>query len=296
MAAPCRSRTAVGEWSSDVIDRALAEDLGAAASTSRPLRPSRPTLLGSADLVARQPGVRGRIARGRAAGPREGQRRTAEHRVRERRRRAGRRPGRGAGHRAGSGARSAHGRADRPEPARPPVRGRHPHPALGRRGGGHRRAVIRDTRKTTPGLRALEKYAVRMGGGVNHRMSLSDAAPGQGQPRRRGRRGRRRVRRWSAPPYPELPIEVEVDTVEQARAVIDAGADLVLLDNMSPDGHADGRRLRGTTRRPAGGVRRAHPRPGARGRRDRRRLPLGRRADALGRPCSTSGSISSRHP
>ena len=48
--------------------------------------------------------------------------------------------------------------------------------ALGGRAGGHRRRGSRDTRKTTPGLRALEKYAVRCGGGVNHRMSLSDAA------------------------------------------------------------------------------------------------------------------------
>ncbi|HEV7205763.1 MAG TPA: carboxylating nicotinate-nucleotide diphosphorylase [Jatrophihabitans sp.] len=94
-------------------------------------------------------------------------------------------------------------------------------------------AAIRDTRKTMPGLRALEKYAVRCGGGVNHRMSLSDAAlvkdnhvvaaGGVVEAFRRVRTA-----------HPDLPLEIEVDTVEQAREVIDAGADLVLLDNMGP--------------------------------------------------------------
>ena len=95
-------------------------------------------------------------------------------------------------------------------------------------------AAVRDTRKTLPGLRALEKYAVRCGGGVNHRMSLSDAAlvkdnhvvaAGGVVP------AFDRVRAA----YPGLPIEIEVDTLEQACAVIDAGADLVLLDNMGLD-------------------------------------------------------------
>jgi nicotinate-nucleotide pyrophosphorylase (carboxylating) len=94
-------------------------------------------------------------------------------------------------------------------------------------------AQIRDTRKTLPGLRALQKYAVVCGGGVNHRMSLSDAAlvkdnhvvaAGGVVP------AFERVRAA----WPGLPIEIEVDTVEQAREVIDAGADLVLLDNMNP--------------------------------------------------------------
>jgi nicotinate-nucleotide pyrophosphorylase (carboxylating) len=93
-------------------------------------------------------------------------------------------------------------------------------------------AVIRDTRKTLPGLRALEKYAVRCGGGVNHRMSLSDAglvkdnhvlAAG----------GAAHAFELVRAAWPGLPIEVEVDTVAQAREVVDAGADLVLLDNMS---------------------------------------------------------------
>ena len=96
------------------------------------------------------------------------------------------------------------------------------------------RARIRDTRKTLPGLRVLQKYAVRCGGGFNHRMSLSDAvlvkdnhiAAAGGV-----LAAFDAVRRA----HPELPIEVEADTVEQARALIDAGAELVLLDNMAPD-------------------------------------------------------------
>ena len=95
-------------------------------------------------------------------------------------------------------------------------------------------AVIRDTRKTTPGLRILEKYAVRCGGGRNHRMSLSDAAlvkdnhivaaGGVDE-------AFAAVRRTAA----GLPIEIEVDTIDQLRTALRAGADVVLLDNMSPD-------------------------------------------------------------
>ena len=95
-------------------------------------------------------------------------------------------------------------------------------------------ARIRDTRKTTPGLRALEKHAVRCGGGVNHRMSLSDAAlvkdnhvvaaGGVGAAFAAVRER-----------FPGVPVEVECDTVEQVREVLGAGADLVLLDNMTTD-------------------------------------------------------------
>ncbi|MCX5195845.1 carboxylating nicotinate-nucleotide diphosphorylase [Streptomyces sp. NBC_00249] len=93
-------------------------------------------------------------------------------------------------------------------------------------------ARVRDTRKTTPGLRSLEKYAVRCGGGVNHRMSLSDAAlvkdnhvvaaGGVAQAFKAVREA-----------FPEVPVEVEVDTMHQVREVVDAGADLILLDNFS---------------------------------------------------------------
>jgi len=92
---------------------------------------------------------------------------------------------------------------------------------------------VRDTRKTTPGLRSLEKYAVRSGGGVNHRMSLSDAAlvkdnhviaaGGVAQAFKAVREA-----------FPDVPIEVEVDTLHQLREVLDAGADLILLDNFTP--------------------------------------------------------------
>ncbi|MFJ8061764.1 carboxylating nicotinate-nucleotide diphosphorylase [Streptomyces sp. NPDC096142] len=94
-------------------------------------------------------------------------------------------------------------------------------------------AKVRDTRKTTPGLRALEKYAVRCGGGVNHRMSLSDAAlvkdnhvvaaGGVAQAFKAVREA-----------FPDVAIEVEVDTLHQLRDVLDAGADLILLDNFTP--------------------------------------------------------------
>ena len=94
-------------------------------------------------------------------------------------------------------------------------------------------ARIRDTRKTMPGLRALEKYAVRCGGGVNHRMSLSDAALIKDN---HVAAAGGVVAAFDAvrSAYPELELEVEADTVVQAREVIDAGAHLVLLDNMSP--------------------------------------------------------------
>ena len=94
-------------------------------------------------------------------------------------------------------------------------------------------ARIRDTRKTLPGLRTLEKYAVQCGGGMNHRMSLSDAALVKDNHVAAAGgvvAAFDLVRRQ----YPGLPLEVEVDTFAQAREVIDAGADLVLLDNMSP--------------------------------------------------------------
>ncbi|WP_394813011.1 carboxylating nicotinate-nucleotide diphosphorylase [Streptomyces boetiae] len=96
------------------------------------------------------------------------------------------------------------------------------------------RTRVRDTRKTTPGLRALEKYAVRCGGGVNHRMSLSDAAlikdnhvlaaGGVAEAFRRVREE-----------FPGVPVEVEVDRLDQLEAVLAEGADLVLLDNFTPE-------------------------------------------------------------
>ncbi|MCW2608087.1 MAG: nicotinate-nucleotide pyrophosphorylase [Frankiales bacterium] len=95
-------------------------------------------------------------------------------------------------------------------------------------------ARIRDTRKTTPGLRALEKHAVVMGGGVNHRMSLSDAALVKDN-HVVAAGGVAQAFDLVRTTFPGLAVEVECDTVEQVREVLDAGADLVLLDNMSDD-------------------------------------------------------------
>jgi nicotinate-nucleotide pyrophosphorylase (carboxylating) len=94
-------------------------------------------------------------------------------------------------------------------------------------------AKVRDTRKTTPGLRALEKYAVRCGGGVNHRMSLSDAALVKDN-HVIAAGGVAEAFKAVRDRFPELPIEVEVDTLDQVREVLDAGADLILLDNFTP--------------------------------------------------------------
>jgi nicotinate-nucleotide pyrophosphorylase (carboxylating) len=93
-------------------------------------------------------------------------------------------------------------------------------------------ARIRDTRKTTPGLRALEKAAVVVGGGVNHRMSLSDAALVKDNHVVAAggvTAAFEAVRRT----FPGLDVEVECDTLAQVSDVVAAGADLVLLDNMS---------------------------------------------------------------
>ncbi|MCA1710772.1 MAG: carboxylating nicotinate-nucleotide diphosphorylase [Actinobacteria bacterium] len=92
-------------------------------------------------------------------------------------------------------------------------------------------AHVRDTRKTTPGLRLLEKYAVRCGGGVNHRMALSDAALVKDN-HVVAAGGVAAAFDAVRAQFPDLEVEVECDTVEQVREVVAAGADLVLLDNM----------------------------------------------------------------
>ena len=93
------------------------------------------------------------------------------------------------------------------------------------------KTAIRDTRKTTPGLRELEKYAVRMGGGLNHRMNLSDqalikdnhiAAAGSVS------EAINRVKKAA----PGALIEVEVDTLEQLKEALQCSVEIVLLDNM----------------------------------------------------------------
>ncbi|MGB9364720.1 MAG: carboxylating nicotinate-nucleotide diphosphorylase, partial [Xanthobacteraceae bacterium] len=100
----------------------------------------------------------------------------------------------------------------------------------------HTRARVCCTRKTTPGLRALQKYAVRCGGGFNHRFGLDDAilikdnhiaiAGGIAAVLQRAKTVAGHL----------VKIEIEVDTLDQLREVLDAGgADVALLDNMSPD-------------------------------------------------------------
>ncbi len=105
------------------------------------------------------------------------------------------------------------------------------------------KARIVDTRKSTPGLRVLEKYAVRMGGGHNHRFNLSDgvlikdnhiAAAG-------GISNAINAARQAAPHV--MKIEVEAETLEQVQQALDAGADVIMLDNMSNELMSDAVRL-----------------------------------------------------
>jgi nicotinate-nucleotide pyrophosphorylase (carboxylating) len=96
------------------------------------------------------------------------------------------------------------------------------------------RITVLDTRKTTPGLRTLEKYAVRVGGGTNHRVGLFDAflikdnhvrlAGGVAAAVRRARTAR-----------PDLPVEVEAQSLPEVDEAIAARADTVLVDNLSLD-------------------------------------------------------------
>jgi nicotinate-nucleotide pyrophosphorylase (carboxylating) len=92
------------------------------------------------------------------------------------------------------------------------------------------KAKIRDTRKTLPGLRALQKYAVRVGGGVNHRMGLGDAALIKDNHVAAAGSVVAALRAVRAT-APELPCEVEVDSLEQLDEALAEGVELVLLDN-----------------------------------------------------------------
>jgi nicotinate-nucleotide pyrophosphorylase (carboxylating) len=97
--------------------------------------------------------------------------------------------------------------------------------------------LITDTRKTSPGLRTLEKYAVRVGGGKNHRMHLADGILIKDNHiavlRRRGLSIKEIVAKARHKASPELKIEVEVKTPEEAIQAAEAGADIVMLDNMN---------------------------------------------------------------
>jgi nicotinate-nucleotide pyrophosphorylase (carboxylating) len=94
--------------------------------------------------------------------------------------------------------------------------------------------AILDTRKTTPGLRALEKHAVAVGGGRNHRFRLDDGVLIKDNHLLAAGSIREAVERVRA--VTPLPVEVECDSIEQVSEALDAGADAILLDNMTPDG------------------------------------------------------------
>ncbi|WP_037960082.1 carboxylating nicotinate-nucleotide diphosphorylase [Streptomyces violens] len=96
------------------------------------------------------------------------------------------------------------------------------------------KARVRDTRKTTPGLRSLEKFAVRCGGGVNHRMSLSDAALIKDN-HVVAAGGVAEAFKAVRTEFPGVPIEVEVDRLDQIPPILAEGADLILLDNFTPE-------------------------------------------------------------
>ena len=96
---------------------------------------------------------------------------------------------------------------------------------------------VRDSRKTLPGLRMLQKYAVRVAGGINHRMSLADAALIKDN-HVIAAGGVVEAYRAVRESFPDMPVEVEVTSVEQAREVVTAGASDILLDNMSTDAMA----------------------------------------------------------
>ena len=138
------------------------------------------------------------------------------------------------------------------------------------------KARIVCTRKTTPGLRVLEKYAVRCGGGFNHRFGLDDAvlikdnhlvAAGGIKPA---------IERVRAGLGHMAKIEVEVDTLAQLEEALALGVDTILLDNMKPD-DLQTRRRAGQRPRRAGSIRQHDARHRARHRRNRRGLHLLRR-------------------
>ncbi|MEE8456649.1 MAG: carboxylating nicotinate-nucleotide diphosphorylase [Acidimicrobiia bacterium] len=93
---------------------------------------------------------------------------------------------------------------------------------------------ISDTRKTTPGMRALEKYAVTIGGGVNHRMGLYDAVMIKDNHLVASTSIADAVAKARSLVGPDMVVEIEVDTLDQLAEAIDTDADIVLLDNMSP--------------------------------------------------------------
>jgi nicotinate-nucleotide pyrophosphorylase (carboxylating) len=146
-------------------------------------------------------------------------------------------------------------------------------------GGG--RIAILDTRKTTPTFRALEKYAVRMGGGVNHRRGLDDGVLIKDNHIRLAGGVAEAVARMRAA-RPGLPIEVETQTLDEVEAALAAGVPIVMLDNMPLDRIREAvRRSRGRARiEVSGGV-------------TRERIPD---LAASGADCASSGALTQSAP
>ena len=115
------------------------------------------------------------------------------------------------------------------------------------------KAKILDTRKTTPGMRALDKYAVRCGGGTNHRFNLADgvlikdnhikAAGSISNAVRQAQQTRDEMPDYTASPSPGIKIEVETETLKQVEEALSAGADIIMLDNIPPDTMAEAVKL-----------------------------------------------------
>jgi nicotinate-nucleotide pyrophosphorylase (carboxylating) len=97
------------------------------------------------------------------------------------------------------------------------------------------RTKILDTRKTTPGLRSLEKYAVKMGGGVNHRFNLSEMVLIKDNHLRIVGSISQAVKRAKGRIKPGVRIEVETTSLEEVKEAVQSGADMIMLDNMSKD-------------------------------------------------------------
>ncbi|MGB4504028.1 MAG: carboxylating nicotinate-nucleotide diphosphorylase [Syntrophaceticus sp.] len=97
------------------------------------------------------------------------------------------------------------------------------------------KAQLIDTRKTTPGLRLLEKYAVRAGGGCNHRLGLDDGVLIKDNHIKIAGGIKEAIRRAKAGVPHTIKIEVEVESLAQLKDALDAGADIIMLDNMSLD-------------------------------------------------------------
>ena len=99
---------------------------------------------------------------------------------------------------------------------------------------GGTKAIIKDTRKTTPGLRTLEKYAVRCGGGANHRLNLADSVLIKDNHIRAAGGITNAVNKVRSSTVNET-IEVETETLAQVEEAIGVGADIIMLDNMTPE-------------------------------------------------------------